>query len=54
MYSMRTGYTYVNDSLANTMSISMSTIQQFRKIFAVVKENREKPSTVKRILFRNS
>ena len=48
-------YTYVNDSLANTMGISTSTIQQFRKIFAVVKEkHREKPSIVERILFRNS
>ena len=35
-------YTYVNDSLANTMGISTSTIQQFRKIFAVVKENIER------------
>ena len=35
-------YTYVNDSLANTMGISTSTIQQFRKIFAEVKENIER------------
>ena len=35
-------YTYVNDSLANIMGISTSTIQQFRKIFAVVKGNIER------------
>ena len=48
-------YTYVNDSLANTMGISTSTIQQFRKNFCSSKgKHREKPSTVERILFRNS
>ena len=35
-------YTYVNDSLANTMGISTSTILQFRKIFAVVKRSIER------------
>ena len=35
-------YTYVNDSLANRMGISTSTIQQFRKIFVVVKGNIER------------
>ena len=37
-------YTYVNDSLVNTTGISTSTIQQFRKIFAKVKENIERNS----------
>ena len=36
---MRIGIPMSNDSLANTMGISTSTIQQFRKSFAVVKEN---------------
>ena len=35
-------YTYVNDLSANTMGISTSTIQQFRKIFAVVKRDIER------------
>ena len=35
-------YTYVSDSLVNTVGISISTIQQFRQIFAVVKENIER------------
>ena len=51
---MRNWYTYVNDSLANTMGISTRTIQQFRKVFAVVNENIERNhQTVERI-FRNS
>ena len=48
-------YTYVNDSLANTMGISTSTIWQFRKNFCSSKKKHgEKPSIVGRILFRNS
>ena len=47
-------YTYVNDSLANTMGISTSTIQQFRKHFCSSKKrHREKPPIVEGILFRN-